>query len=91
MVGKGPHDPTIGYPEHVHHRKVGDLASSVSFVTYWVSINVVCSMSAKRREINGGFSAFKIRFKMFAVNLFLSFNQHPLTLFGFETEIIIVK
>jgi len=29
MVGKGPHDPTIGYPEHDHHKKVGDLASSV--------------------------------------------------------------
>jgi len=30
MIGKGPHDPTIGYPEHDHHKKVGDLASSVS-------------------------------------------------------------
>ena len=31
IVGKGPHDPTIGYPEHDHHKKVGELASSVSF------------------------------------------------------------
>ena len=29
IVGKGPHDPTIGYPEHDHHKKVGELASSV--------------------------------------------------------------
>jgi len=29
MVGKGPNDPTIGYPEHDHHKKVGDLASLV--------------------------------------------------------------
>jgi len=27
IVGKGPHDPTIGYPEHDHHKKVGDLTS----------------------------------------------------------------
>ena len=30
IVGKGPHDPTIGYPEHDHHKKVRDLTSSVS-------------------------------------------------------------
>ena len=30
IVGKGPHDPSIGYPEHDHHRKVGELTSSVS-------------------------------------------------------------
>jgi len=29
MIGKGPHDPTIGYPEHDHHKKVGELTSSV--------------------------------------------------------------
>jgi len=29
MIGKGPDDPAIGYPEHDHHKKVGDLASSV--------------------------------------------------------------
>ena len=30
IVGKGPHDPSIGYPEHDHHKKVGGLTSSVS-------------------------------------------------------------
>jgi len=30
MVGKGPDNPTIGYPEHDYHKKVGDLASSVN-------------------------------------------------------------
>ena len=30
IVGKGPQDPTIGYPEHDHHKKIGDLASSVN-------------------------------------------------------------
>ena len=29
IVGKGPHDPTIGYPEHDLHKKVGELTSSV--------------------------------------------------------------
>ena len=29
IVGKGPHDPSIGYPEHDHHKKVGELTSSV--------------------------------------------------------------
>ena len=29
VMGKGPQDPTIGYPEHDHHKKVGELASSV--------------------------------------------------------------
>ena len=32
IVGKGPHDPTIGYPEHDHHKKVGELTSSVNLV-----------------------------------------------------------
>ena len=32
IVGKGPHDPTIGYPEHDHHKKVGGLASSVRLI-----------------------------------------------------------
>ena len=30
IVGKGPHDPSIGYPEHNHHKKVGELTSSVN-------------------------------------------------------------
>ena len=29
IVGKGPQDPTIGYPEHDHHKKVGELSSAV--------------------------------------------------------------
>ena len=29
IVGKGPEDPSIGYPEHDHHKKVGDLTSLV--------------------------------------------------------------
>ena len=29
IVGKGPHDPSIGYPEHEQHRKASDLASQV--------------------------------------------------------------
>lgn len=29
ILGKGPNDPAIGYPEHNHHKKVGELASSV--------------------------------------------------------------
>ena len=32
IVGKGPHDPTIGYPEHDHHKKVGELTSLVSIL-----------------------------------------------------------
>ena len=35
IVGKGPHDPTIGYPEHDHHKKVGELASSVSHSIFY--------------------------------------------------------
>ena len=30
IVGKGPHDPSIGYPEHDRHKKVGELTSLVS-------------------------------------------------------------
>ena len=29
IVGKGPHDPSIGYPEHDQHRKAGEIRSSV--------------------------------------------------------------
>ena len=29
MVGKGPHDPNIGYPEHEQHKKASDLSSQV--------------------------------------------------------------
>ena len=29
IVGKGPQDPTIGYPEHDHHKKVTELTSAV--------------------------------------------------------------
>ena len=29
IIGKGPQDPTIGYPEHDHHKKVGELTSAV--------------------------------------------------------------
>ena len=39
IVGKGPHDPTIGYPEHDHHKKVGELASSVNLCIFdWYEI-----------------------------------------------------
>ena len=37
VVGKGPHDPTIGYPEHDHHKKVGELTSSVSLCDHFES------------------------------------------------------
>ena len=29
VMGKGPQDPAIGYPEHDHHKKVGELISAV--------------------------------------------------------------
>lgn len=32
LVGKGPHDPTIGYPEHDHHKKVGSYTKAVGFL-----------------------------------------------------------
>ena len=35
ILGKGPQDPNIGYPEHDHHKKVGELTSSVKF--YYVN------------------------------------------------------
>ena len=37
IVGKGPHNPTIGYPEHDHHKKVGELTSSVSLCYHFES------------------------------------------------------
>ena len=32
ILGKGPQDPAIGYPEHDHHKKVGELTSEVRAV-----------------------------------------------------------
>ena len=32
VMGKGPQDPTIGYPEHDHHKKIGELTSAVRVV-----------------------------------------------------------
>ena len=32
IFGKGPQDPSIGYPEHDHHKKVGELTSTVRVV-----------------------------------------------------------
>ena len=40
IVGKGPHDPSIGYPEHDHHKKVGELTSSVIISSLVYLINV---------------------------------------------------
>ncbi|XP_076825993.1 uncharacterized protein LOC143471426 [Clavelina lepadiformis] len=31
IVGKGPNDPAIGYPEHEHHRRASELASSTEY------------------------------------------------------------
>jgi len=44
MVGKGPHDPTIGYPEHDHHKKIGELTSSVrtAFVKFRTNLCQIC-------------------------------------------------
>ena len=35
IVGKGPHDPSIGYPEHEQHKKASVLASQVGSPTMW--------------------------------------------------------
>ena len=32
ILGKGPQDPAIGYPEHDHHKKIGELTSAVRVV-----------------------------------------------------------
>ena len=45
IVGKGPHDPTIGYPEHEHHKKVGELTSSVRFCWHCISLNIYSTIS----------------------------------------------
>ena len=42
IVGKGPHDPTIGYPEHDHHKKVGELTSSVGFCCFLYLYCILC-------------------------------------------------
>ena len=47
IVGKGPHDPTIGYPEHDHHKKVGELISSVSIFE-----STVFCIRIKKKNIN---------------------------------------
>ena len=43
IVGKGPHDPTIGYPEHDHHKKVGELASSVNCLLELIYLHIYIS------------------------------------------------
>ena len=41
IVGKGPQDPTIGYPEHDHHKKVGELTSVVRRVQIMVANDII--------------------------------------------------
>ena len=41
VMGKGPQDPTIGYPEHDHHKKVGELTNVVRRIKIMVANGII--------------------------------------------------
>ena len=64
IVGKGPQDPSIGYPEHEQHKKASDLASQVGlrticFFTHVKKLGLPCCICF------GGFNKVKLYFSYY--------------------------